>query len=81
MLPPSLYFLELLSFSIFFTTYDSGRAVLAAQYNTSAATSWTKLEADTTFSGRNGERIERLSRGEGVYTQGWVSQVYVIRLL
>lgn len=29
--------------------------VHAAQYNTSAASSWVQLEAEDTFSGRNGE--------------------------
>lgn len=31
--------------------------VRAAQYNTSAANSWIQLEADDSFSGRNGESV------------------------
>lgn len=33
-----------------------GGEVRAAQYNTSAANSWIQLEADDSFSGRNGEK-------------------------
>lgn len=37
-----------------------GGETKGAQYNTSAATTWTQLEGGDTFSGRNGESFELL---------------------
>lgn len=56
------------------TVLLDGELTRAAQYNTSAANSWTQLEADDSFSGRNGESQQQQEPTSGATPKCMVSQ-------